>query len=68
MPARSNYCDIERTGNKDFTTYKPYDDSNIDSNEQVRDLGIMIGNTATFTFHIRNIVKKAQDCALVPYC
>ena len=38
---------------KSATTYKSYDDSNID--EQVRDLGIMKSNTATFTLHIRNI-------------
>ena len=43
------------------TTYKSYDDSNIDDKEQVRDLGIMMSNTATFTFHVRNIVKKARD-------
>ena len=30
----------------------------IDDKEQVRDLGIMMSNTATFTLHIRNIVKK----------
>ena len=29
--------------------------------EQVRDLGIMMSNTATFTLHIINIVKKARD-------
>ena len=46
---------------KSATTYKSYDDSNIDDKEQVRDLGIMISNTATFTLHIRNIVKKARD-------
>ena len=28
--------------------------------KQVRDLGIMISNTVTFTLHIRNIVKKGQ--------
>ena len=38
------------------TTYKSYDDSNIDDKEQVRDLGIMMSNTATFTLHIKNIV------------
>ena len=43
------------------TTYKSYDDSNIDDKEQVRNLGIMMINTATFTFHIRNIVYKARD-------
>ena len=43
------------------TTYKSYDDSNIGDKEQVRDLGIMMSNTATFTLHIRNIVKKARD-------
>ena len=29
--------------------------------EQVRDLGKMMSNTARFTLHIRNIVKKARD-------
>ena len=38
---------------KSATTYKSYDDSNIDNKEQVRDLGIMMANTATFTLHIR---------------
>ena len=42
---------------KSATTNKSYDDSNIDDKEQIRDLGIMISNTATFTLHIRNIVK-----------
>ena len=42
------------------TTYKSYDDSNIDDKEQGRDLDIMMSNTATFTLHIRNIVKKAR--------
>ena len=46
---------------KTATIYKLYDDSNIDSKEQVRDLGIMMSNTATFTFHIRYMVKKARD-------
>ena len=46
---------------KSATTYKSYDDSNIDDNEKVRDLGIMMSNTATFTHHIKNIVKKARD-------
>ena len=46
---------------KSATTYKSYDDSNIDDKEQVMDLGIIMSYTATFTFHIRNIVKKARD-------
>ena len=46
---------------KSATTYKSNDDSNIDDKEQVRDLGIMMNNTAIFTLHIRNIVKKARD-------
>ena len=46
---------------KSTTTYKSSDDSNIDDKEQVRDLSIMMNNTATFTLHIRNIVKKARD-------
>ena len=35
-------------------------DSNIDDKEQVRDLSIMMRNTATFTLHIGNIGKKGQ--------
>ena len=46
---------------KSATTYKSYDDSYIDGKEQVRDLGIMMSNTATFTLHISYIVKKARD-------
>ena len=46
---------------KSTTTYKSDDDSSIDDKEQVRDLDIMMSNTATFTIHIRNIVKKAKD-------
>ena len=45
---------------KSATTYKSYE-SNIDDKEQVRDLGIMMCSTATFTLHIRNIVKKIRD-------
>ena len=41
---------------KSATTYKSYDNLNIDDKEEVRDLGIMMSNTATFTLHIRNIV------------
>ena len=48
---------------KSATTYKSYDDSNIDDKEQVRDLSTMMhmSNTATFTLHIKNIVKNARD-------
>ena len=46
---------------KSATTNKSYDDSNIDDTEQVRDLGIMMSDTTTFTLHIKNIVKKAKD-------
>ena len=45
---------------KSATSYKSYDDLNIEDKEQVRDLGIMMSNTATFSLHIRNIVKKAR--------
>ena len=44
---------------KSANTFKSYNDSNIDCKEQVRDLGIMMNNTATGTLHNRNIVKKA---------
>ena len=43
---------------KSATTCKSYEDSNIDDKEQVKDLGIMLSNTATFTLHIKNLVKK----------
>ena len=46
---------------KSARTNKSCDYSNIDNKEQVRDLGIMMSNTATFTLHIRNIVKKTRD-------
>ena len=46
---------------KSATIYKSYDDSNIHYKEHIRDLGIMMSNTATFTLHIRNIVEKARD-------
>ena len=46
---------------KSATTFKSYDDSNIDDKKQVRDLGIMMSNTVTFTLHVKNIVKKARD-------
>ena len=40
---------------KSAATCKSYDDSNIDDKE-VRDLGIIMSNTATFPLHIRNKV------------
>ena len=55
------YSDLKEQGIKSATTYKSYDDSNIDDKEQDRDLGIMMSKTATFTLHIRNIVKNARD-------
>ena len=65
MKLNANKFELLRYGKeqeiKSTTTYKSYDDSNIDDKEQVRDLGIMMSNTATFTLHIRNIVKKARD-------
>ena len=65
MKFNANKFELLRYGKvqeiKSATTYKPYDDSNIDDKEQVRDLGIMMSNTPTFTLHIRNIVKKARD-------
>ena len=65
MKFNANKFELLRCGKeqeiKSATTYKSYDDSNIDDIEQVRDLGIMMSNTATFTLHIRNIVKKARD-------
>ena len=46
---------------KSATTYESYVDSNIGDKEQIRDLAIMMSNAATFTLHIRNIVKKGRE-------
>ena len=49
---------------KSATTYKSYDDSNIDDKEQGRDVGIMMPrclDIATFTLHIRHKVKNPRD-------
>ena len=55
-----NFCNMEKNRKqKTSRIYNSYD-SNIDNTEQVRDLGIMMSNTATFTLHIRNIVIKAR--------
>ena len=60
MKFNANKFELLRYGKeqeiKYATTYKSYDDSNIDNKEQVREPGIMMSNTATFTFHIRNTV------------
>ena len=45
---------------KSATIYKSYDDSNIDNKEQVKDLGIVMSNTATFALNFRNIVKRPE--------
>ena len=64
MKFNANKFELLRYGKeqeiKSATTYKSYD-SNIDDKGHVRDLGIMMSNTTTFTLHIRNIVKKARD-------
>ena len=46
---------------KSATTCKSFDDANIENKEQARDMGIMMSSIATFTLHIRNIVRKARD-------
>ena len=59
MKLNANKFELLRYGKeqeiKSATTYKSYDDSNIDDKE-VRgirtDLGIMMSNTTIFTFHI----------------
>ena len=64
MKFNANKFELLRYGKeqeiKSATTSKSYDDLNIDDKEQVRELGIMMSNTATFTY-IRNLVKKARD-------
>ena len=50
---------------KSATTYKSYDDSNIDDKKEVSDLRIMMSNTATFTLHIRKQLKgQRQDIGM----
>ena len=65
MKLNANQFELLRYGKeqeiKSATIYKSYDDSNIDDKEQVRGPGIMMSDTACFTLHIRNIVKKARD-------
>ena len=60
MKLNANKFELLRYGEeqeiKSATTYKSYDDSNVDHKEQVRDLGIMMSNTATVTLYFRNIV------------
>ena len=55
MKFNANKFELLRYGKeqeiKSATTCKSYDDSNIDDKEQVRDLGIMMSNTATFTLN-----------------
>ena len=68
MKFNANKFELLRFGKeqemKSTTTYKSYDDSNIDDKEQVRDLGIMMSNTATFTLHIRILLLLLLLC----YC
>ena len=56
MKFNANKFELLRYGKeqeiKSATAYKSYDDSNIDDKVQLRDLGIMMSNTATFTLHI----------------
>ena len=65
MKFNANKFELLRYGKeqeiKYASTYKLYDDSNIGDKEQVRDLGIMMSNTATFTLHCRKKVKKVRD-------
>ena len=61
------YIDIHKLSEHIFfkmMILKNYD-SNIHSKEQVRDLGIMMGNTPTFTNHIRKVVKARDKMRLV---
>ena len=56
MKFNTNKFELLRYGKeqeiKSATTYKLYDDSNIDNKEQIGYLGIMMSNTATLTLHI----------------
>ena len=62
MKLNANKFELLRYGKeqeiKSATTYKSYGDLNIGDKEQVRDLGIMMSNTANFTLHVINIVKN----------
>ena len=65
MKFNANKFELLRDGKeqeiKSATTNKSYDDSNIADKEPLRDLGILLSDSATFTLHIRNIVKNARD-------
>ena len=65
MKFNANKFELLQYGKEQYikteTIYKSCDDSNIDSKEQVRDLGIMMSNRAIFTLHIRNMDKKVRD-------
>ena len=57
MKFNASKFEILRYGKQQTATiYKSYDDMNIYSKEQVRDQGIMMSNTATYTLQINNIV------------
>ena len=73
MKFNANKFEILRYGKeqeiKSATIYKSYDDSkyddsNIDDKEQVRDLGMMMSNTATFTLHIIIIIIIILESAV----
>ena len=64
MKFNANKFELLRYGKeqeiKSTTTYKSYDNSNIDDKEQVRDLGIMMCNTATFI--LESLVIPLPEC------
>ena len=47
--------------NKNCNNLQPIWRYNTESKKKVRNLGIKMRNTATFTLHIRNIVQNARD-------
>ena len=59
MKFKANKCELLRYGKeqeiKSATTYKSYDDSNIDDKEQVRDLGIIMSNIMPLSLFILDI-------------
>ena len=67
MKFNANKFELLRYGKeqeiKSAAIYKSYDDSNFDDKEQVRDLGIMMSNPATFTLHIIIIILSPGESA-----
>ena len=55
------FCSKQKQEINTTMANKWYEDTNIDSKLQARDLGIMMGNRATCNLDIINVVEKARN-------